>query len=159
MRGDAVKRILFGRGRSVAGTVYGTIVVMATIAAGSRGPETDTGRLAIDRRGHGARALDRARVLARPRGEPGARPAAGRRRVRRRRPPGAGDARGGAGSGRARSCSAASASFGEQAAVRLALGFGVATLAVQGVRYARARAPRPRGDGRLGGAERRVSGS
>ena len=36
-----------GRGRgSVAGTVYGTIVVMATLAAGSRGDETTPWRLA-----------------------------------------------------------------------------------------------------------------
>ena len=44
---DAIKRIAFGRGRAVAGTVYGTIVVMATLAAGSQGAQTDTASLAV----------------------------------------------------------------------------------------------------------------
>jgi hypothetical protein len=42
-----VKRLLFGSAGRVAGTVYGTIVVMATITAGSHGAETDPWRLAI----------------------------------------------------------------------------------------------------------------
>jgi hypothetical protein len=45
--GDAVTKLLVGRGRPVAGTVYGTVIAMATIAAGSRGAETDTGKLAV----------------------------------------------------------------------------------------------------------------
>ncbi len=47
MRRGRTKHLLFGSARSIAGTVYGTIVVMATIAAGSRGEDTDTGRLAV----------------------------------------------------------------------------------------------------------------
>lgn len=42
-----VKRLFFGSAGGIAGTVYGTIVVMATITAGSHGPETDPWRLAI----------------------------------------------------------------------------------------------------------------
>lgn len=41
------KRLLFGSGHGIAGTVYGTIVVMATITAGAHGPETEPWRLAI----------------------------------------------------------------------------------------------------------------
>jgi len=47
MRQRRVKRLLFGPAGRVAGTVYGTIVVMATITAGSHGPGTDPWRLAI----------------------------------------------------------------------------------------------------------------
>jgi hypothetical protein len=36
-----LSRILFGRRDAIAGTVYGTIIVMATIAAGSRGADTN----------------------------------------------------------------------------------------------------------------------
>lgn len=39
------KRVFFGSG-SIAGTIYGTIVVMAVIAAGSRGDDTDPWKLA-----------------------------------------------------------------------------------------------------------------
>jgi hypothetical protein len=42
-----LSRILFGRRESIAGTVYGTIIVMATIAAGSRGHETDVREVAV----------------------------------------------------------------------------------------------------------------
>ena len=38
---------MFGSGGSIAGTIYGTIVVMAVIAAGSRGDDTDMWRLAV----------------------------------------------------------------------------------------------------------------
>jgi hypothetical protein len=41
-----LKRLLFGSSGGIAGTVYGTIVVMATVAAGSHGEQTDMGRLA-----------------------------------------------------------------------------------------------------------------
>ena len=43
-RPRALSRLLLGSGRSIAGTVYGTIVAMSVIAAGS--DATDTGRLA-----------------------------------------------------------------------------------------------------------------
>jgi hypothetical protein len=45
MKHHQAKRLVFGSAGRVAGTVYGTIVVMATITAGSQG-ETDIGRLA-----------------------------------------------------------------------------------------------------------------
>jgi hypothetical protein len=41
------KRVVFGSGGGFAGTIYGTIVVMAVIAAGSRGDDTDPWRLAV----------------------------------------------------------------------------------------------------------------
>ena len=41
-----LKRLFFGSAGGIAGTVYGTIVVMATVAAGSQGKQTDAGRLA-----------------------------------------------------------------------------------------------------------------
>ena len=41
------KRVLFGIGGGIAGTIYGTIVVMAVIAAGSQGDDTDPWRLAV----------------------------------------------------------------------------------------------------------------
>jgi hypothetical protein len=48
MRGrNAFRRLLFGSGKGIAGTVYGTIVVMATITAGSKGGHVDMGRLAV----------------------------------------------------------------------------------------------------------------
>ena len=40
------KRLVFGTPGGIAGTVYGTIVVMATVAAGSHGAQTDAWRLA-----------------------------------------------------------------------------------------------------------------
>jgi hypothetical protein len=42
-----VKRLIFGSAGGIAGTVYGTIVVMATVTAGAHGKQTDTGRLAV----------------------------------------------------------------------------------------------------------------
>jgi hypothetical protein len=42
-----LSRVLFGRDESIARTVYGTIVVMAATAAGSRGHETDVAGLAV----------------------------------------------------------------------------------------------------------------
>ena len=47
MRPGRTKHLLFGSPGSIAGTVYGTIVVMATVAAGSRGDATDIGRLLV----------------------------------------------------------------------------------------------------------------
>ena len=41
-----VKRLMFGSAGGIAGTVYGTIIVMATVTAGAHGKQTDTGRLA-----------------------------------------------------------------------------------------------------------------
>jgi len=41
------KRLLFGSTGGLAGTVYGTIVVMATVTAGSSGTHTDPWRLAV----------------------------------------------------------------------------------------------------------------
>ena len=38
---------VFGIGGSIAGTIYGTIVVMAVIAAGSQGDHTNPWRLAV----------------------------------------------------------------------------------------------------------------
>ena len=39
-------RLIPGEARGISGTLYGTIIVMATLAAGSRGGATDTGHLA-----------------------------------------------------------------------------------------------------------------
>ena len=47
MRQGRAKRLLFGSTGGIAGTVYGTIVVMATVAAGSQGADTDAWRLAV----------------------------------------------------------------------------------------------------------------
>jgi hypothetical protein len=47
MRQDRWKRLLLGTGGRIAGTVYGTIVVMATVTAGSRGEDTDAWRLSV----------------------------------------------------------------------------------------------------------------
>jgi hypothetical protein len=47
VRHDRAKRLLFGAPGRIAGTVYGTIVVMATVAAGSHGEDTDAGQLAV----------------------------------------------------------------------------------------------------------------
>lgn len=128
-------RLLFGAAGGIAGTVYGTIVVMATLAAGSRGSETETGHLAaivavtvlvlwiahvyshvlaesLER----GRRLDVAEFAAVARREL-AIPAAAVAPI----------------------VTLVLAGFdllGEQNAVRVALGFGVATLAVQGFRYA-----------------------
>jgi len=47
MKRGRVKRLVFGSSGTIAGTVYGTIVVMATVTAGAHGKETDAGRLAV----------------------------------------------------------------------------------------------------------------
>jgi hypothetical protein len=47
MRHGRAKQLVFGSTGGIAGTVYGTIVVMATITAGSQGKQTDAGRLAV----------------------------------------------------------------------------------------------------------------
>ena len=41
------KQLVFGSAGGIAGTVYGTIVVMATVTAGSSGGQTDAWRLAV----------------------------------------------------------------------------------------------------------------
>ena len=47
MRHDRARRVVFGSAGGIAGTVYGTIVVMATVTAGAHGKQTDMGRLAV----------------------------------------------------------------------------------------------------------------
>jgi hypothetical protein len=135
-RVHAARRAIFGGPDSIAGTVYGTIVVMAVIAGGSRGAETDLRRLAVlaaatavviwvahvyahalsnsiaaDRRFGWSDILGIAKHEA-------AVPLAGVAPV-------------------AAVVLGALGVVGEQAAIRLALAVGVAALAVQGVRYAR----------------------
>lgn len=46
-RARTAKRVVFGIGGGMAGTVYGTIVVMAVIAASSQGDTTNPWRLAV----------------------------------------------------------------------------------------------------------------
>jgi hypothetical protein len=133
--GDTLKSLLVGRGRPVAGTVYGTIVVMATIAAGSRGEHTNTTNLAVLAGGTVlvlwlahvysdvlAESLDRSRRLDVAEFAGVARhelaiPLAAVAPI-------------------AVLVLGAFGVFGEQTAVRIALAFGVATLAFQGARYA-----------------------
>jgi hypothetical protein len=130
-----IERILFGGGRSVAGTVYGTIIVMATIAAGSRGSETDATKLALIV-GVTVVVLWIAHVYSRVLGE-------SLKRGRRL------DVQEFTDVARhewamplaavmpiAALVAGALGIFGEQTAIRVALGFGVATLAFQGARYA-----------------------
>jgi hypothetical protein len=135
MRQDRGKRLLFGSGGGIAETVYGTIVVMATVAAGSRGEDTDAWRLAVlvgvtvlvlwvahvysrtlGQSIEEGRRLDRARLGAVARREL-AIPAAALAPI-------------------AALVLAALGVLHEQTAVWLALGVGVATLAAQGARYA-----------------------
>ena len=127
--------MLFGSVGGIAGTVYGTIVVMATVAAGSQGEETDAWRLAVtvgvtvlvlsvahvyshavaaslERR----RRLERAELRSVVRREL-AIPAAAVAPI-------------------AALVLAALGLLDEETAVWLALGIGVATLGVQGARYA-----------------------
>ena len=47
MRQRRAKGLIFGSAGKIAGTVYGTIVVMATVTAGSNGEQTDAWRLAV----------------------------------------------------------------------------------------------------------------
>jgi hypothetical protein len=133
--GDTLKRIAFGRGRAVAGTVYGTIMVMATIAAGSRGHATDTGRLGVIV-GTTVLVLWIAHVYSHVLAES----------LERGRRLDVAEFRGVARRELAIPAAAVAPIFvlllaglgvlDEQAAVRIALGFGVATLAFQGFRYA-----------------------
>jgi hypothetical protein len=135
MRRGRIRRLLFGSSEGIAGTVYGTIVVMAALAAGSDGGDTDATQLAVVvgvtvlvlwvahvyshalaesvRRG---KRLDRAELSAVARRE-WAIPTAAVGPV-------------------AMLVLAAVDVLTEPTAVWLALGFGVATLAVQGARYA-----------------------
>ena len=135
MKQGRANRLLFGSASRIAGTVYGTIVVMATVTAGAQGDDTDAWRLAvvvgvtvlvlwaahlyahvlaesIERR----RRLDRAELGAVARREWSI-PAAAVAPI-------------------AALVLAAFGVLGEQTAVWLALGIGVATLGVQGARYA-----------------------
>ena len=135
MKQGRTRRLLFGSASTIAGTVYGTIVVMATVAAGYQGEDTNAWRLAavvagtvlvlwvahlyahalaesIDR----GRRLDRAELGALARREWSIPAAAG--------PP------------IAVLLLAAFGVLGETAAVWLALGIGVVTLGIQGARYA-----------------------
>ncbi len=135
MTAERVKRLLFGSAGGIAGTVYGTIVVMATVTAGSQGDETDAGRLAVvvavtvlvlwfaHLYSHGlaeslerGRRLDRAELTAVARRE-AAIPAAAVAPI-------------------AALVLAAFGLLGEQTAIWLALGIGLATLGVEGARYA-----------------------
>jgi hypothetical protein len=129
------KQLVFGSAGGIAGTVYGTIVVMATVTAGSNGDETDAWRLAVvvvvtvlvlwtaHVYAYGlAESLERGRRLDR----------AERRDVARRELaiPSAAVAP------VAALVLGAVGVLGEQTAVWLALGIGVLTLGVQGQRYA-----------------------
>jgi hypothetical protein len=44
--GDFLRGLLLGTGERIAGIVYGTIIVMSVIAAGSAGTDSDTARIA-----------------------------------------------------------------------------------------------------------------
>jgi hypothetical protein len=130
------KQVILGTGGGIAGIVYGTIVVMAVIAAGSRGGKTDPWRLAVLVVAT-ALVLWVAHVYAHALSES---VAAGRqlawvelRGLARREaslllaavaPVGA-------------LVLGALGAMAEESSIRLALGIGVATLAVQGIRYAR----------------------
>ena len=132
----SAKQIVFGIGGGIAGTVYGTIVVMAMVAAGSRGDNTDPWRLAVWVAAT-AIVLWVAHFYAHALSES----VAEDRRI------GWMEVRGLAGREAAVALAAvapvaalalgALEVIGEQSAIRLALGIGIATLAVQGVRYAR----------------------
>lgn len=130
------KEVVLGMGGSIAGTVYGTIVVMAVIAAGSRGEDTNPWQLAalvtatvlVLWVAHVyAHALSESLVAGRR---------AGWAELR-------GLARREASIPLAAVAPVGALALGalevipEQSSIRLALGIGVATLAVQGVRYAR----------------------
>ena len=135
MRQGRAKHLLFGSAGGIAGAVYGTIVVMATVAAGSRGEDTDAWGLAavvgvtvlvlwvahvysdtLEKSIEEGRRLDRAGLAAVARRELTI-PAAALAPI-------------------AALVLAALDVLGEQTAIWLALGLGVATLAVQGARYA-----------------------
>ena len=130
-----IRRLLFGSADRIAGTVYGTIVTMATVTAGASAEQTDAWRLAVivgatvfvlwiahvysHALGESLeleRRLDRAELAAVARRELSI-PEAALAPV-------------------AALVLAALGVLGEQTAVWLALGIGVATLAIQGGRYA-----------------------
>ena len=129
------KQLVFGSPGGIAGTVYGTIVVMATVTAGSQGEQTDAGRLAVVV-GVTVLVLWIAHVYAHALAESLER----RRRLDL--------AELGSVARRELSIPAAAVApvavlvlaafgvFGAQTAVWLALGIGLATLGVQGSRYA-----------------------
>jgi hypothetical protein len=130
------REFVFGVGGGIAGTVYGTIIVMAVIAAGSQGDDTDAWRLAILVVATVlvlwvahvyAHAISDSLVAAR---RPGWVELRGLARREASVPLAAVAPVGALALG-------AFEVFQEQSAIRLALGIGVATLAVQGVRYAR----------------------
>jgi hypothetical protein len=135
MRHGRVTRLVFGSAGGIAGTVYGTIIVMATVTAGSNGEQTDVLRLSVvvvvtvlvlwtaHVYAHALaeslelrRRLDRAELGSVAQREL-AIPAAAVAPV-------------------AALVLAALGVLGEQTAVWLALGIGVTTLGVQGARYA-----------------------
>ena len=135
MSDGRAKQLVFGSPGGIAGTVYGTIVVMATVTAGAHGKATDAGRLAVvvgvtvlvlwmaHVYAHGlAESLERAggsTARSSP-PSPGASWPFPRPPWRLSR----------------RSCLRPSAFSASQTAVWLALGIGVVTLGVQGARYA-----------------------
>jgi hypothetical protein len=138
------RRLLFGSPGGIAGTIYGTIVVMATVTAGSHGEDTDAWRLAVvvavtvlvlwvaHLYSHAiGESLERARRLG-----PAELGAVARRELAI---PAAAVAP------VAALVLAALGVLSEQTAVWLALGFGVATLAVQAARYAAVERLGPRG--------------
>ena len=111
MRSGRATRLVFGAAGGIAGTVYGTIVVMATVTAGAKGKETDAGRLAV--------------VVGVTPGELGS---VARREV---------SIIAAAVAPVTALVLAAVGVLGETTAVWLALGIGVVTLGVQGGRYAK----------------------
>lgn len=132
----SAKQLVFGISGGIAGTVYGTIVVMAVVAAGSQGEDTDPWRLAVFVAAT-VLVLWVAHVYAHALSDS----VAENRRI-------GWVALSGLARREAAVPLAAVAPIGaltlgalevipEQSAIRLALGIGVATLAVQGVRYAR----------------------
>jgi hypothetical protein len=134
--GMGLKRFLFGDQRTIAGTVYGTIIVLAVLAAGGRAYVHQLWRL-LTLAGGSAVVLWLAHVYAHGLGESlgmGRRLTLGELRSIARReaavvlaavPPLAAIALGAAGV------------FEGRTAVWIALGIGVVTLAAQGVRYSR----------------------
>jgi hypothetical protein len=121
-----LRELLFGSGRSIGGTVYGTIVAMSVIAVGASAADVDVGRLAAFAAhvyAHGlAESIDQGRHLD----------AAELRSVARRES----SILFAAVAPTAALLAGAIGLLRESRAVWLALGIGVATLAVEGWRYA-----------------------
>jgi hypothetical protein len=136
MRAGTARKIVFGTGGGIAGTVYGTIVVMALVAAASRGDDTQPWRLAVLVAAT-VLVLWVAHVYAHGLSESVAEERAISWKVLREL------ARREASVTLAAVAPVSALVLGaldvirEQSAIWLALGLGVATLAVQGVRYAR----------------------